>query len=162
MNLNTLISNELYNILQNYNKKEHEDNISNSLKNMKIKDLKESLTNEKEKSKQDYKNIKIINNLLNEYLKVLRSKCLIIFEFLSDAIDAVKDMDELISDVDKTEYKNLLFSNIDTDSLIFKRKNFKKELESFLNFFKEVTMLEYNLYEEIKLYVCRLVIFIYN
>jgi hypothetical protein len=93
------------------------------------------------------------NNYYNEYLGVLRARCLVIYEYLVEAMDAVIEMDEIMTGIDKSEFKMLLFSNVDMDSLVFKRQNFKVELDSFKLFFRDVSILENELYEEIKLLV---------
>ena len=141
---------ELYNILSNYKKKELEENVSTNMKKNELKEKKQQIEAEQRTLALEHNELREYNNLYNQYLEILRSRCMIVYEYLTDALEYIKEMDEMVNEMDKSEYKMLLFSNVDMDSLIFKRKNFKNELDSFKNFFKDVSYLENELYEDIQ------------
>ncbi len=98
------------------------------------------------------------NNILNSQLKLSREKFLIMSNFLEDCIGDVRFMDELICKADKNVNKLLLFSNVDMDSLSYKRRHYKLELENFKRVFKNTSYYEKELYEKI----VDIVIKIYN
>lgn len=114
---------------------------------------KMEIESEKRELNNEAKELKEYNNLLNTQLKINRDKFLLLSEFLEDCIDDVKEMDEIICSVDKSPNKLLLFSNIDLDSLSYKRKNYKIDMDSFRKFFKESSIFEKELYEKIIFYV---------
>lgn len=143
---------ELYNILTNYRKKELEESISTNMKKNELKERKQQIESEQRTLSLEHNELREYNNLYNQYIEILRSRCLVIYEYLSDAVDSIKEMDDIVNLIDKSENRSLLFANIDMDSLIFKRKSYKEELESFLMFFKDVSILENEIYEEIKLF----------
>lgn len=58
-------------------------------------------------------------------------------------------MDEIICSVDKSQNKLLLFANIDLDSLSYKRRNYKLDLENFKTNLKDASLYEKEIYEEI-------------
>lgn len=93
--------------------------------------------------------MKDYNNLLNSELKIQREKFLLLSEFLEESIDDVKIMDEIICTVDKSQNKLLLFANIDLDSLSYKRRNYKLDLENFKTNLKDASLYEKEVYEEI-------------
>jgi hypothetical protein len=93
--------------------------------------------------------LKDYNNLLNSELKIQREKFLLLSEFLDESIDDVKIMDEIICSVDKSQNKLLLFANIDLDSLSYKRRNYKLDLENFKTNLKDASLYEKEIYEEI-------------
>ncbi len=111
------------------------------------------IESEKRELNNEAKELKEYNNLLNTQLKINRDRFLLLSEFLEDCIDDVKEMDEIICAVDKSPNKLLLFSNIDLDSLSYKRKNYKIDMDAFLKFFKESSIFEKELYEKIIFYV---------
>ncbi len=141
---------ELYNILANYKRKELEENISTNMKKNELKAKKQELESDKISSEKIHSNIREYNTQYNQLLEVLRARCIIIYEYLAEVLDAIKELDEIVNEIDKSEHKVVLFGNVDMDSLIFKRKNFKIELDSFRNFFKDVSILENELYEDIQ------------
>ena len=95
------------------------------------------------------KELKEYNNLLNTQLKIYREKFLLLSEFLEDCIEDVRFMDEIICSIDKSPNKLLLFSNVDLDSVSYKRKNYKLELDEYKKFLKESSIYEKMLYEQI-------------
>lgn len=89
------------------------------------------------------------NNLLNTQLKINREKFLLISDFLIECIEDVREMDDTLSSVDKSPHKMLLFSNVDLDSISYKRKAYKSDLEAYKIFLKDSSYFEKDLYEHI-------------
>ena len=148
-------------MLNNYRKKEFEENAETNQKKNELKDKMQKIDNEQKKLEFHSNKLREYNNYYNEYLKVLRARCLVIYEYLVDSLDAIMEMDEIIGNIDKSKFKMLLFSNVDMDSLVFKRQKFKEELEIFQKFFKMVGILENDLYNEIIDLVSLYFIFLY-
>lgn len=152
------LSADLYNMLNNYKKKEMEEYATTNIKKNEMKDKMQAIDSEQKVLELQSNQLREYNNFYNQYLEIIRARILVIYEYIVDAMDAIMEMDEIVSDIDKSEYKMLLFSNVDMDSLVYKRQQFKVELESFKMFFKDVSILENELYEEIK----KLVSSVYN
>jgi hypothetical protein len=93
--------------------------------------------------------LKEFNNLLNTQLKINREKFLLLSEFLESSIEDVRMMDEIICTVDKSQDRIQLFSNIDLDSISYKRKNYKSELDEYKVFLKDSSLFEKEIYEQI-------------
>ena len=126
-----------------------EEDASTMIKRNELKEKKQIIETDQRGLTLEHNDFRGYNNLYNNYLEILRAKCLLFYEYLGEALEAIKEMDEMVNEMDKSDFKLLLFSNVDMDSLIFKRKNFKVELDSFKNFFRDVSILETEIYESI-------------
>jgi ferritin len=111
------------------------------------------IESEKRELNNQAKELREYNNLLNSHLKINRDRFLLLSEFLEESIEDVKYMDEIICTLDKSPNKLLLFSNIDLDSLSYKRKNYKNDMDGFRKFFKDSSIYEKELYDKILIYV---------
>lgn len=93
--------------------------------------------------------LKDYNNLINMQLKINRERFILLSQFLEDSIEDIKSMDEVLCNADKSPNKLILFTDIDLDSLSYKRRNYKTDLESFNNYFKDCSLYEKELYDKI-------------
>ena len=148
---------EYFNTLNLYKKNLLEEDLTYNEKKTQQRRKKMEIEGEKREYSNQIKELKEYNNLLNMQLKIIRERFLILSEFLEDSMDDVKFMDEILCTVDKSPNKLLLFSNIDLDSLSYKRRNYKLDMDSFRNFFKNSSIFEKELYEKI-LYMVKLIL----
>lgn len=109
---------------------------------MDVEQVKRNLSNEINEYKE-------YNNLLNSQLKISREKFLVLSTYLEECIEDVKLMDDVIYKVDKHSNKMVLLSNVDVDSLSYKRKQYRLEVEKFKNVFENASYYEKELYDDV-------------
>ncbi len=111
-------------------------------KRIEIENEKKELLNKTNENKE-------YNNFLNNQLKLKREKFLFLSQYLDENMGDIKEMDDYICLIDKFPNKCVIFTSFDVDSLSFKRKNYKNDLENFKKFLTDSSMLEKEIYDEI-------------
>lgn len=144
---------DLFNMLNNYRKKELEENQNSNLLKTELKEKLFKLDQENKILDNENHQLEQYNFLYNQYLETLKTKNMLLCEYLNEVIEDILILDDVVTDVEKSDLKKMLFANVDIDSLVYKRKNFKAEIENFLYFFKDVSMVENDIYSEIKKHV---------
>lgn len=126
-----------------------EDDISNNEKRSQQRKKIMDFELERRNLNNEVNDYREYNNLLNSQLKINREKFLILSSFMNDCLEDIKSMDEVICKVDKNPNKMVLLSNVDVDSLSYKRKQYKLEVEKFKTVFENTSYYESELYEKI-------------
>jgi hypothetical protein len=118
-------------------------------KNGQLKQKKKEIDDEKTLYERKIKELGDYSELLNHRIKILRERFLLISEFLEESVQDIQDMDDKICTMDKGSNKFKIFNCIDLDSLSYKRKNYRIELEEYTSYLVESSVLEKELYENV-------------
>ena len=121
------------------------NNEKKSIQRKKIMDVEQ----EKRNLGNEINEYREYNNLLNSQLKISREKFLVLSNYLEECIEDIKMMDDIIYKVDKHPNKMVLLSNVDVDSLSYKRKQYRLEVEKFKNVFENASYYEKELYDNV-------------
>jgi len=135
--------------LSQYKKNLLEEDLSTNEKKMQQKKKRIEIENEKKELLNKTNENKEYNNFLNNQLKLKREKFLFLSQYLDENMGDIKEMDDYICLIDKFPNKCVIFTSFDVDSLSFKRKNYKNDLENFKKFLTDSSMLEKEIYDEI-------------
>jgi hypothetical protein len=135
--------------LNQYKKNILEEDLSQNEKKAQQKKKKMEIEAEKRELTIQSNELKEFNELLNKQLLIERERFLTLSDYLGSTIEDVKSMDSILCEIDKNPNKLLMFSNIDLDSLSYKRRNYKTEAENFNSYFKNCCMMEKEIYDKI-------------
>ncbi len=135
--------------MSQYKKNLLEEDLSTNEKKMQQKKKRIEIENEKKELLNKTNENKEYNNFLNNQLKLKREKFLFLSQYLDENMGDIKEMDDYICLIDKFPNKCVIFTSFDVDSLSFKRKNYKNDLENFKKFLTDSSMLEKEIYDEI-------------
>jgi hypothetical protein len=114
-----------------------------------MKFKKKEIDDERQLLEKKSKELKEYSECLNLQIRIIRERFLVISEFLEEVVMDIQLMDEKICAMDKSSNKFKIFNCIDLDSLSYKRKNFRIELEEYTSYLFECSVFEKELYEEI-------------
>lgn len=141
---------EYFQTLNRYNKSLQEENFSSNEKKSLLQIKKTEIEKEKREITSKSRELKDYNNLLNSYCNLQREKYSAIIEILSDYLKDINKIDKVFEAVNQKENKLLLFSEVNLDSLTVKRRNYKITLDEFNKKFKEYSLFEKSIYDDIQ------------
>ena len=141
---------EYFQTLNRYNKTMQEENFSSNEKKSKLQDKKIEIEKEKREITAKSRELKDYHNLLNSYCVVQREKYQLLTDAMTELLNNITIMDKMFEDVNSRENKLLLFSEVNLDSLIVKRRNYKKIIEEYAKICREYSLFEKAIYDEIQ------------
>ena len=94
--------------------------------------------------------IKKFNETLNYSVNVERQLFTNLTGYLRGSIDSIERMDRILSSIDKSQDKMIIFNKVDLDALIYSRKNYKKELAEYTANYSSQCVYEKILFDRIQ------------